>query len=387
MKDNMDYSIIWKYFNASLTKNEEEILNEWLAASPKHRTYFEELKIRESKNPGSDDFEISTTDAWKNIRLAPKRKKQHFWKIGVAASILLIVAAYFGYEVLKQKPAQIISVENIQFDPGVNKATLILNSGEKLNLVSEKDTLFQEAEVTIKNSQSKLNYHSSQTVSPQKTRQPTQYNTLMVPRGGEYTLTLADGTEVKLNSESILKYPVNFSKENREVQLIGEAFFDVKTDSLRPFIVTSGKHQVKVYGTSFNIKSYKNDDYVATTLVEGKVAVSTTLENAVEQELKPGFQSVYKKELEAFKQQKVNIKEYTAWKDGRFYFRDMRLDEMTEILGRWYDVEFKFNNANAKAYTFNGNLKKYENIQTILNQLVKTNEITFSAYDKIIYVD
>ncbi len=383
----MDYSILWKYFNASLTIEEERELKQWLAESSEHRQYFERFKKQQAKTSITKDFNGDSSDAWRNIKIAPKRKKQYFWKIGIAASILLVVAAYFGYEVLKSEPEQLVSIENIQFDPGVKKATLILNSGEKLKLESVKDTLIQEAEVITKNGDSQLNYYHAEERKEEKRKKEIKYNTLIVPRGGEYNLTLSDGTEVKVNSESILKYPVVFEKDQRNIQLIGEAFFDVKTDSLCPFVVSSGDHLVKVYGTSFNIKSYKNDTYIATTLIEGKVAVSTNNKNAIEQELTPGYQSIYQKESNVFNQQKVNIKKFTAWKDGRFYFRNMRLDDMAEVLGRWYDVEFQFKNENTKQLTFNGNLKRYENIQTILNQLVKTNEITFSAYDKIIYVD
>jgi transmembrane sensor len=386
MKDNLDYSIIWKYFNASLTIAEEEELNNWLEADKEHRLYFDRLK-KQAVNPNFDSIDTDSSKSWNNLVLSPKHKKQHFWKIGVAASILLIVAAYFSYEALKTKPEQLVSIENIQFEPGVKKATLILDSGERLKLKSEKDTLFNEADVLVQNSNSQLNYQSSNAVSQNKAKEEIKYNTLIVPRGGEYNLTLSDGTEVKVNSETILKYPVTFSEGQRNVQLIGEAFFDVKTDLLRPFIVTSGEHVVKVFGTSFNVKSYKNDSYIATTLVEGNVAVSLNIDDAEEQELKPGYQSVYQKGTNKFNQQRVNIKEFTAWKDGRFYFRNMNLNEMTEVLERWYDVEFQFKNENAKQITFNGNLKKYENLQTILNQLTKTNEITFSAYDKIIYVN
>jgi ferric-dicitrate binding protein FerR (iron transport regulator) len=96
---------------------------------------------------------------------------------------------------------------------------------------------------------------------------------------------------------------------------------------------------------------------------------------------------MYKKESAEFEQKKVDIKQFTSWKDGRFYFRNMPVEEITQILGRWYNVEFKFKNKDAKKLTFTGNLKRYENIQSILNQLGKTNEITFYAYDQIIYVD
>lgn len=387
MKKDIDYSIIWKYFNASLSTSEEKELNDWLDADIKHLQHFEKLKEKQPQIPHTDS-NISNSDiAWQNIRLTPKHPKRHFWKIGVAASILLIVGVYSGYKLHIEKANKIISAENIQIEPGVKKATLVLNSGQKLELESKKDTLIKEAEVTIENSNSELNYKKNEKEKAPKRAKEIQYNTLIVPRGGEYDLILSDGTEVKINSESILRYPVVFEKGKRNVELIGEAFFHVKTDSLRPFFVTSAEHQVKVYGTSFNVKSYKNDDYIATTLVSGKVTVSSDKKDAAEQLLKPGYQSIYKKESAEFEQKQVDIKEFTAWKDGRFYFRNMPLEEITQILARWYDVDFKFKNKTVKNLTFNGNLKRYDNIQLILNQLGKTNEITFYAYDQIIYVD
>ncbi|WP_303917702.1 FecR family protein [Draconibacterium sediminis] len=387
MKKDIDYSIIWKYFNTSLSTSEEKELSDWLDADIKHLQHFEKLKEKQKQIPHTDS-NISNSDiAWQNIRLTPKHPKRHFWKIGVAASILLIVGVYSGYKLHIEKANKIISAENIQIEPGVKKATLVLNSGQKLELESKKDTLIKEAEVTIENSNSELNYKKNENEKTPKRAKEIQYNTLIVPRGGEYDLVLSDGTEVKINSESILRYPVVFEKGKRNVELIGEAFFHVKTDSLRPFVVTSAEHQVKVYGTSFNVKSYKNDDYIATTLVSGKVTVSSDKKDAAEQLLKPGYQSIYKRESAEFEQKQVDIKEFTAWKDGRFYFRNMPLEEITQILARWYDVDFKFKNKTVKNLTFNGNLKRYDNIQLILNQLGKTNEITFYAYDQIIYVD
>jgi len=387
MNEDMDYSIIWKYFNASLTTSEEKELNDWLDADKKHLQHFERLKEKNQQKPTKDKSAGNSDNVWRNIQLTPKQPKRHIWKIGIAASILLLVASYFGYSVLNERANKIVSAENIQVEPGVKKATLVLNSGEMLELESKKDTLIKEAEVIIKNSNSELNYKTNKTEDLAKPVKEIQYNTLIVPRGGEYDLILSDGTEVKINSESILRFPVVFEKGQRNVQLIGEAYFDVKTDSLHPFIVTSADHVIKVYGTSFNVKSYKNDKYITTTLVEGKVTVSTDKKEAIEQTLSPGHQSIYTKESAEFEQKEVDIRQFTSWKDGRFYFRNMPLEEITQVLGRWYNVEFKFKHKDAKELTFTGNLKRYENIQSILNQLGKTNEITFYAYDEIIYVD
>ncbi len=387
MKNKIDYSLIWKYFNATLNNKEQEELNQWLQEDKSHQAYFEKLKSRQQQK--EVDYVIKDSqNAWEDIRLTSKQNKNYKWQFGVAASFIFIVLAYFGYIYFKPNSQDLIPGNEIRFEPGEKRATLVLDNGERLDLDSKKDTLIKEAATVIRNKESQLNYQPVvQAKREDKKVIQEKFNTLIVPRGGEYNLLLSDGTEIKINSESILKYPVKFTKGHRHVQLIGEAFFNVKTDSLSPFIVASGKHIVKVYGTSFNIKSYQNEDKIITTLVEGKVSVSDNLKNVNECLLEPGYQSIYKKSSPGFELQKVDINQFVSWKDGRFYFRNMRLDEMTNILGRWYNVEFEFKNKEAKNLRFNGNLKRYENIQTILNQLRKTNEITFTAYEEIIYVN
>lgn len=386
MKENIDYSLIWKYFNSSLTHLEEEKLNIWLNSDIKHQQYFNRLKEQKSGNPNSGNIEIDSFEAWKNIKFPPKRLKYHFWKIGVAAGIFIIMVIFIANYIFKFDKEELVGIENIQFEPGGEKTTLVLDNGEKLELESKKDTLINQTEAIIKNKHCKLNYKAREE-SKEKTETEIKYNTLIVPRGGEYTLVLCDGTEVKVNSESMLKFPVVFDKNYRSVQLIGEAFFDVKTDSLRPFIVTSNNHVVKVYGTSFNIKSYENENYVATTLVEGQVSVYAGFDKTTEQTLTPGFQSIYKKDSNQFEQKEVDVRQFTSWKEGRFFFRNMSLEEMTNVLGRWYNLDFEFKNKEAKELRFNGNLKRYDNIQTLLNQIIKTNEVKFSAYGKTIYVE
>lgn len=384
-QNHIDYSLIWKSLNATLSEIEQKELDDWLQEDESHRMYYEKYKNERPQIFTSE--EINSQLAWQNIKLTPKRKKHYHWQLGTAICLLIIVASYFGYKILTPGSSELLMAEQIQFEPGIKKATLVLDSGEKLELESKKDTLIEADETLIKNTDSRLNYHAPQKKTNKAKRREQKYNTLIVPRGGEYDLVLADGTKVKINSESILRYPVNFGKKSRNIYLVGEAFFEVATDSLRQFTVTSGNHQVKVYGTSFNVKSYEKDLSIATTLVEGKVAVSNNQPDAQEQILLPGYQSIFHKKNASFEQKKVDIKEYTSWKDGRFYFRNMQLGEMTTILGRWYNVEFVYKNKKAKALRFNGNLQRYDNIENLLNQLQKTNEITFTAYDETIYVN
>ncbi|MFV0593227.1 MAG: FecR family protein [Draconibacterium sp.] len=379
MKDFIDYKIIWKYFNSWLSKEEKEELDRWLEASSDHRNYFNKLKTfynSEQKLPI-----IDSKKAWRSISPDNPFRMKHRLLIKAAAFVFVICVS--SAIIYLQAPAkkEIVALEKIHFEPGVKKATLVLDNGNRLNLEAEKDTLIQQAEVVVKNIDAQLNYQAAN-----KTQNKITYNTLMVPRGGEYKLELSDGTRVTINSGSVIKYPVNFPGQKREVQLTGEAFFEVTTDSLRPFIVHSGNIDVEVYGTSFNVNSFEEEENVTTTLVEGKVGVLSDV-TSQKQELCPGEQSVYSKSSLNMEKKQVNIKEYTSWKDGRFYFRNMPVSDITKILERWYDVDFEFNNNDIRSIRFNGNLKRCDNIQTILNKLSKTNEITFTAYEKTIYLN
>ena len=381
MKKDIDYSLIWKRLNDTLTKEEESEFQEWFDADEKHKTYYHQFKKNRSIDPSGNFKKNDSQKAWKDLYLTPRRKRKQIWQIASAACFLILIAGYLTWNLAPENQEFVLS-DNNPIEPGIQTATLVLDNGKELELRAENDTFIYTNEVVIKNTDSKLNYQPNLKKSVKR-----EYNKLLVPRGAEYYLELSDGTKVWVNSETIIRYPVLFGKRNRRIEVIGEAYFEVATDSLRPFVVSSAEHSVIVYGTSFNIKSYPEESTITTTLVEGKVKVLAKNGDTKEEFLSPGFQSVYRKNSSDFSKHPVNIKCFTSWKDGRFYFRKMPLEKMMKILGRWYDVEFVFNKEEDKSIRFNGNLKRYDNIQTILNQLKQTNELTFTAYAKKIYVN
>lgn len=389
MKDFIDYSIIWNYIHSELSKEEKDELNHWLEADPRHRLYFKKVVANNRYNTSTDFAKSTRLQEIKNT-YQPKSKafkRQAFFIGKVAALIVIILITGYGIFILDKNNKKELQLTEINFDPGMQKAVLVLNNGEKLELEAGKDTLLKQQEAEIRNTASKLQY---KTVSGKKlmaTHQEIEYNTLLVPRGGEYTLILSDETRVHLNSESMLKFPVNFTGDVREVYLKGEAYFEVKTDPTRLFIVNTGTIVTKVFGTSFNISSYPEKDLITTTLAEGNVTVLKAGENNTGVKLLAGEQSNFSKSAGTIQKQTVDISEYTAWKDGRFVFRDKTLREITEILGRWYDVHFVFENPGISNIRFTGNLKRYENIQQILTKISKTNEIKFTAYENTIYLN
>ena len=203
-----------------------------------------------------------------------------------------------------------------------------------------------------------------------------EYNMIRTPLGGEYSLTLADGTKVWLNAMSELRYPVAFGEGVREVELKGEAYFQVAKDATKPFRVVVNDMQVEALGTEFNINAYRDDNCLRTTLAEGKVRVSypDTRQECI---LVPGEQAVLKEGVITTGQ--VNVDDIIAWKKGRFVFSDMSLEAIAHQLERWYDVEIRFDDTVAKYYRFTGVMKRYNELEQVLGLIEETTNVRFKV--------
>ena len=236
---------------------------------------------------------------------------------------------------------------------------------------------------TIKTEENKIAYRQEV-----DTARPTTgkliYNKLTVPRGGEYLLVLSDGTEIWLNAESEIRYPVHFTGLTREVYLKGEAFFSVARNESQPFIVNAGKTQVKVLGTSFNLRCYPDEEEISTTLVSGIVTMSGGRQKKLK--LLPGEQGVFNKEKLSLHKHAVETRFFTAWKDGRLVFRETRLEELLNTLARWYDLHISYTDTKAKDIRFTGDLDKTDDFKTLLKMLERGKRISCLVQDKTIYV-
>ena len=200
------------------------------------------------------------------------------------------------------------------------------------------------------------------------------YNTIQVPRGGEYSLTLADGTRVWLNSQSSLRFPVAFRGEERRVQLTGEAYFEV-TPGRKRFIVETKSVAVRVLGTAFDVNAYEDETVIRTTLVRGKVEILAGGKEACV--LQPGQQSVVERATGKTGVLQVNTSLYTQWKDGRFVFRDHTLEDIMRTLARWYDMEYEFVDPGLQQQRFYGVINRFEDVKGLLAQFEKTGKVKF----------
>ena len=367
----IDSSIIWKSFQGELTVEEEQLLFDWLEEDQSHRSYFENAKKFFVKGSSFDDKEYNRVDAWNKINshIDPPALKGRFGfrLIGVAASLLIAISAtvYFIIREELQPQHQPQKIAEI-IVPGNSKATLLINGIKTHSFTENLDTSYMTTQSVLKTSGATLEY-----VSKEENVETIATNTLVTPRGGNFSVILSDGTKVWLNADSKLSYPEVFTGEDRRVTITGEAYFEVAHNAKQPFIVESESHTIEVLGTSFNINAYPEDEFITTTLVEGAVKVGE------ESALEPSQQSKYFKETGEIETANVDVYQFVSWKSDIFYFENRDLDDILQILSRWYDFEYVIEDRGQQGLKFSGGFKKYDSFDSIIKKIELTNEVKF----------
>ena len=271
-----------------------------------------------------------------------------------------------------------------EITPGKSRAVLITAD----QIVHELNGLQEQREIEVGNGmvikQGGANLEYDSLVAPVQ-EATLAMNTLKIPRGGEFRLKLSDGTNVYLNSASELKYPVCFDEKERKVYLSGEAYFEVRKDSLRPFIVRVNGAEVTVLGTSFNVNTYGDDGQIYTTLVNGSVRILSE-KNGQEEVLTPGMQGVMNIQTGQLTVREVDVESYIAWREGRFVFRTMTLDLIMRQLQRWYDFEVFYQNPELKEYEFRGVIKRDMDLDKVLSVIKATTNVDFDVKGKVITI-
>lgn len=372
----IDFEIIWKKVNDSLTDEEELLLSRWLSESAEHQRYLDSVILYCREGSSFKVNKAETAKAWEILKSKGLKRKNGYWKwmIPFSAAAVTIFLIFNFWPSSKTAKVSTIAANAIEFiKPGSNKATLILDDGSVYDLAASNSLVLTDGGSVIKSEGTKLQYTEKGGSS-----QAIKYNTLSIPRGGEFSLLLADGTKVWLNSETVLRYPVQFAGNERKVELTGEAFFEVTRNESAPFIVESGGQVIKVLGTEFNISSYKEDPIIYTTLVKGNVEVFIKNKPEINQLLVPNEQSSLDKVGMQISKQKVDPYLYIAWKEGRFVFEDQNLGEIMKTLSKWYNVDVVFAREDLRNIRFTGNLQRYSDFGEVLKKIGKTNEIEFN---------
>lgn len=377
--------LIQLYLTGDLSEEEKVKLEDWIHGDSSRKRLFDE--ICEERNVARDleVYErVNKESAWEKVVCRGNIKLQHSprrlgWYRWVAAVMLpvMVAAGYFIREMKRDSLQQGVEIASIE--PGKSKAILRLGNNRVLEITKERETHVDVAEgIAATNNSSGMIYPE------QVATGKTEYNVLEIPRGGEYTVTLSDGTVVHLNSGSELRYPVAFGAERREVFLSGEGYFEVVKDSVRPFFVNADKLKIRVYGTSFNVNTYDLEN-IQTVLVEGKIGIQTMNMNT-EYMVKPGQLALYNQEKGTMEILNVDVLPYVAWKDHEFMFDDESLEKIMNRLSLWYDVDVFFQTASLKQLHFTGHLGRYDDISHILDAISGVTQVKFSVKGRTIIV-
>ena len=373
-----------KLMGVILTEDEEK-LNAWLEEDARNKDLYR--RILEVENFSTRDMYAKRLDVehtWDALKeqLAGQRKRRSLfssWQIGVAASVILLVGIglYWGFN-KKPKVKQVEVAAHVEM--GGAKAILVTSRGDEIVLQDSSVQLITlGGGMVAKNDGVQVSYKENEGAGKEDV---LEYNTIRVPRGGEYKLFLSDNTEVFLNSDSEIRFPVKFGKGKRDVFLRGEAFFVVTKDASRPFVVNANdKMSVEVLGTQFNLQAYPDDAFVETTLNEGAVRVFNGKQGV---RLRPDEQAVY--DEGKFTVRKVDASSYSAWKEGRFMLLNHSLENIMTRLARWYNIDIFWENPEVKEYHFSGELARYEDFTEILRMLELATRVHFEVKDRTVFV-
>tara|TARA_R110002096_G_scaffold69594_1_gene167020 strand:- start:1456 stop:2619 length:1164 start_codon:yes stop_codon:yes gene_type:complete len=381
---NLDIKIIiTRYLREEATEEEIAILFEWVKKDGNQDTFKKLVQadylVRYKKE--SWDSEEAFQEFLKSIKekeeskVIPLNASKNILKY--AATIIVLIASS-TYYILNNK-----STESIQSNLNYNEITLQLNNGETINLNQNNDTIINVgnglASIQLKNGILKQNGSVKNTVN-------SSNNILKVPYGKTLSVTLDDGSVIKLNSGSELSYPSSFANLNtRKVTLKGEAFFEIAKDPLKPFVVQTDETFTQVYGTVFNISSYEDDDNIEVVLVEGSVGVGDKLRFKEKNltMLKPSQKITNSNN--SFIVEDVDITPYVSWVEGVISFQNANMSQIIKKLERQFDVQIINENNTLEERQFTGAFDK-ENIESILKTIQTHTNFKYIKKGKIITI-
>ena len=378
--------LIRKSLSEELSAEEQRLLDRWLTIDRNRKLYEAILqeqdfaKVWEESRAfsGYMDFRalesrLSGFPSSDHQRHRFARRRWMMWSLSACAVVALSFSLFLYRKHCVHPP----------IEHQYSSAVLILgDSAQSVVLSDQAQTLSDGAEVKVAadGRGAVLSYARSAAEKSDSEAMP-ELNRLVVPRGSDYRLLLADGTEVFLNANSELEYPVTFCGPTREVRLRGMAYFAVARDTLRPFVVHTTRSQVQVLGTEFCVSDYPGSANL-TTLVNGRVAVTDT--QGGEHALLPGHQAVITDGTCEIRE--VETMFYTAWKDGFFIFREASLQEIMEELSGWYDIDYLLRGNGLETLRVTARLKRYEDIDRVLDVLSRMEEVRFRKTGRTITV-
>lgn len=372
-----DFMQKWEHV-ASLWKKGERCDKSMSGVDREEKEILRQLfEVRQAMN-GVDAPEYEVERGWRKMRLRLGYLRLRVIAKYVAVFFFVSLGMYFiiPYALVEENRVE----KEKEIKPGKLQAELRLATGECLALDIHQffnKQISPGLEIWNDTAKGKVFYR----MVDREVFDSLRFNELSVPKGGEYSLELADGTVVWINSASSLRFPENFTKSRREVFLKGEAYFEVRRDTAKPFIVHTETGEIRVLGTSFNVSAYPTDEWWQITLVEGQVMVCRKEGNVL---MQPNEQYQINT-VTGLGELKVIVPEfYVSWRDGKFYFKAYTFEKLVERLERWYDFKMFYMNESIKNRRFSGVVNKHEPLQVMLTFLEMTSDIQFEVKGNIV---
>lgn len=358
-----------------ISDDEERTLDEWRKENTRNQRLWDELSRPEAYAENEKRLAAFPPDErWQAVKRELKGGSTRLYLRWMrnAAAIILTAGLIGGGWYYLHRPTDTKDQPVCAIEAGTTSAQLILDDSKVIILTSNNDRcIYNELQgIRILQEAGNLKYTVGRNLPD-----TLVYNQVRTLTGMEYYVTLAEGTQIHLNAESRLTYPVFFQGDTRTVTFEGEGYFQVSRDEQHPFCVKLGDVTLEVLGTAFNVRAYTDEPQAIITLESGALAVNG-------QHIKPGEQLIYDKESQSILIRAVNTKEYVSWHEGHFLFRNERLEDILHYLARWYDFTYSFADEKAKDVRFGAYFERYNSLEPILNMLKRTELVDFKVTGK-----
>ncbi|SKB30375.1 FecR family protein [Parapedobacter luteus] len=375
--------LLHRFANGATSPEEDEFLSAWFEAESQRGSWtWQNAQHRDKMQKYLYQRWAARVD-----RAHPLLPLRHRWRIALAAASVLCALGIALALYLSSNTDDTLRINeelaDVAVPAGTDAAILVLADGRTVRLDElQGDALLADGNVKIKYLQDgTVAYDAGERTGSQQ-KASKEMNTLHTPKGGNFRLTLPDGTSVWMNAGSSLSYPLWFGSAERRVTLLGEAYFDVAHDAKRPFHVVSGAFDVQVLGTTFNIMAYRDEPGMAITLETGRVAVSHGNQALT---LEPGEQAYADATTAAIQKRKVDLEDALAWKNGYFSFENQDITAIMNHIARWYNCDVDFQHG-LSARKYSGRIARSRPLQDVLASLEALGEVRFETKGRRISV-
>ncbi|MDE7074488.1 MAG: DUF4974 domain-containing protein [Odoribacter sp.] len=377
MKNPFEFAVrLFQCVAGGLSDEERKAVADECAQDEALRELYAELQDKERV---SRELRLMMSfDTERALRRVTGRRRRRL-RIAAWGSVAALVAVAWGGWRLQRETVEVAAPEPMRM------ATVVWEtaSGERYGL--DTASVIRLGGTTLNNADNTLVWSREEAEDRGEEDMPPEYHRIIVPYAATYSLVLADGTKIYMNSGTVLEVPARFAAAERRVRVTGEVYCEVAPAASWPFVVEAGGMEVCVRGTVFNVKAYPDEESFVTTLVEGSVAVKAAGQEA-EQKLRPGEQASYNRATAAIGVSPADVEAQTAWKSGLFHFRRLPLEEIVHRIARWYDLEFVFADTTLCAEPFSGKVPMYATVDDVLRKFEYAGEARFELNGRTLVV-